>query len=199
MKENQEAVPNPPQSFNQDPFDLEHIRLSQDFGDMVGAKKLLTTVQVRKPTRQEFIRVRPGEDWRIDTAVLEVKEERETYLVDPSLWPILPGEITPKVLVTAVNRQNVVFLWPLRLPGSDGRVNQWSQSALEASILATEGWICVKANMSAGAYEVYQAGGSLPDPVWPEESFQDLIRIAFKDRFIKDVDHPVIHRLRGEI
>lgn len=186
------------QSTSVDPFDLSRLTLPQNFGDMVGAKKCLTAVSVRKPNRQEFIRVRPGGNWRIDTGVLEVKEERETYLVDPSLWPILPGEITPKVLVTAVNRQNIVFLWPLRLPGSDGRVDQWSQSALEASMLATDGWICVKANMSAGAYEVYQAGGDLPDPVWPEISFQELIRIAFKDRFIKDVAHPVIRRLRGE-
>ena len=44
-----------------------------------------------------------------------------------------------------------------------------------------------------------RAGGELPDPTWPEESFQELIRIAFKDRFIKDKDHLVIRRLRGEL
>ncbi len=188
-----------PQVITEDLFDLSRLRLPQDFGDMVGAKTLLTTVLVRKPNRQEFIRVHPGEDWRLQTGVLEVKEDREIYLVDPSLWPFLPGEITPKMLVTAVNRQNIVFLWPLRLPGSDGRVDPWSQSALEASMLATEGWICVKANMSLGAYEVYRAGGALPDPEWSEESFKKLVQIAFKDRFIRDEAHPVIRRLRGEM
>ncbi len=188
------------QSGSPDPFDLSRLALPQNFGDMVGAKKLLTTVPVRKPHRQEFIRVHPGEDWRLQTGVLVVKEDRdETYLVDPSLWTILPGEIKRKVLVTAVNRQSVVFLWPLRLPGSDGRVDPWSQSALEASMLATEGWICVKANMSLGAYEVYRAGGALPDPVWPEEGFKKLVQIAFKDRFIRDEAHLVIRRLRGEM
>ena len=131
-RQNKTALDPIPQIKTDDLYDLSRLRLPQDFGDMVGAKKLLTTVPVRKPQRQEFIRVHPGEDWRLQTAALEIKEDRETYLVDPSLWPFLPGEITPKLFVTAVNRQDVVFLWPIRLPGSDGRGDQWNQSALEA-------------------------------------------------------------------
>ena len=165
----------------------------------MGAKKLLMTVPVRKPTRQEFIRVHPGEDWRLQTVALEVKEERETYLVDPSLWPFLPGEITPKVFVTAVNRQDIVFLWPIRLPGSDGRGDQWNRSALEAALRAETSWISVKANMSLGAYEVFEAAGNLPEPEWPEIGFKELLEIAFRDNFIQSLEHPVIRSLRGEL
>jgi len=38
--------------------------------------------------------------------------------------------------------------------------------------------------MSLGAYEVFQATGKLPEPVWPEQSLQELLRIAFQDNFI---------------
>ncbi len=42
-----------------DPFNLERLRLSQDFESKVGVRKRLITVPVRKPNRQAFIRVHP--------------------------------------------------------------------------------------------------------------------------------------------
>ena len=166
---------------------------------MVCNVEVLLTVPVRKPGRQEFFRVHPGDDWRLPTAVLETEEDRTTYLVDPSLWPELPGEIKPKLIVTAVTRQGVVFLWPLALPGEDGRVNAWWQSALEAAKIAETCWTRLAANMSLGAYEVFQASGELPEPSWPEEGFQRLVEIAFRDTYIDNSDHPALRRLRGEV
>ena len=104
-----------------DPFDLTKLRLSQDFEADLGVKKALLTVPVRKPDKQTFIRVHPDATYRLNTAVVEVKEDRETYLVEQSLWPELQGEVVPKTLFTAMSRQGVTFLWPVRLPGTDGR------------------------------------------------------------------------------
>jgi len=73
------------ESAQTDPFDPSRLRLSQDFAATVGVKQALITVPVRKPNKQEFIRVHPDEAYRLETAVLELKEEREIYLVDPSL------------------------------------------------------------------------------------------------------------------
>ena len=39
--------------------------------------------------------------------------------------------------------------------------------------------------------------GNIPDPIWPELSFDAIYRIAFKDRVIRSLDHPVVKRLRG--
>jgi len=82
---------------NSEIFDLSKLALPQDFSEFAGVKKILTTVPVKKPNRQDFIRVHSGEDWSFQTAVLELKEERETYLVHADLWHELPGEIIPKV------------------------------------------------------------------------------------------------------
>jgi hypothetical protein len=65
-----------------DPFDPASLRLGQDFVSSIGVKKVLTVVRCRKPSRQEFVRVRPGVEWRLETAVYEDKVQRETYLVD---------------------------------------------------------------------------------------------------------------------
>jgi len=183
-----------------DTFDPTRLRLSQDFQSMVDVRKALVTVPVRRPDRQWFVRTHPEEGWRLETAVLEVKEERATFLVDRLLWPELPGEITPKVLFTAINRTGVVFLWPVRLPSPDGRIDEWSRSALEAAQLGMKRWVRVAANMSLGAYDIFEAAANLPEPVWPEEvGFKKVIEVAFRDRFIRSLDHPVIRRLRGEL
>ena len=175
-----------------DPFDLSRLRLSQDFASKIGVKKALLTVPVRKPDRQWFVRVHPDPSWRLETAVLEIRDERESCLVEPELWAELPGELVPKVLFTAINRQGVVFLWPVRLPGEDGRHDEWNRSAFEAAELATKGWVKVASNMNLGAYEVYQASADLPDPEWPQVGFKRVLEVAFKDRFIKALDHPVV-------
>jgi hypothetical protein len=182
-----------------DPFDLEKLRLSQDFSALAGVKKAIITIPIRKPSRQDWIRVHDSEEWMLQTAILELKDERETYLVAPALWSELSGEIIPKEIVTTINRQGVLALWPIKLPGEDGRHDEWSRSALVAAEKAKTQWIRLVANMSLGAYEVYEAIGDMPEPNWPDMTFQKVFEIAFKDRFIKSIDHPVVRRLRGEI
>jgi hypothetical protein len=180
-------------------FELADIRITQNFGAMVGVKKVITTIPVNKPHKQDFVRIRPGDDYQISTAVIEMKEDRETFLVAPELWNELPGEIIPKVFLTGMTKQGVLFLWSIRLPNADGRHDNWNRSALEASELAKKKWVKVVSNMSLGGYEVYEATGELPDPEWPDLSFDEIMKIAFKDRYITGMDHPVIRRLNGEI
>ena len=180
-------------------FDPSKLRLSQNFAESAGVKKLVTTIPVRKPNKQDFNRVHPDPAYRLETAVLELKEERETYLVAPDLWPELPGELIPKVLFLAINRQKVLFVWPVRLPGEDGRHDEWNASALDAAGMAQKDWIRISSNTNLGAYEVYQPTGTFPDPEWPDMEFARILEIAFKGHYITDLDHPVLRRLRGEL
>ena len=179
-------------------FDLESLRVSQDFVKDTGVKKLLTTVPVRKPNKQDFVRVHPDSSYVLDTMLLNLKEERETYLVAPSFREEIPQELTHTRLALATNRQKVLFLWQLRLPGSSGKTDAWSMSALEAYEEAKKNWVRISANMSLGAYEIYEALGNLSDPDWPDESMDEIVRIAFRNSFIDSYDHPVLRRLRGE-
>jgi hypothetical protein len=96
-----------------DPFDPENLRLDQSFIETSGVKKLLTTVPVRKPNNQDYVRVHSGEDYRLTTAVIELKEDREVYLVQPSVAAQLPGECVTVTIYTGINRQGVTFLWPV--------------------------------------------------------------------------------------
>jgi hypothetical protein len=180
-----------------DPFDLEKLRVSQDFLETTPVKKLLTTVPVRRPGPQEFFRVNPSPDYRETLAFLELKEDREVYIVNLAAVPELQSDAYIATLFTAVTRTNALFMWPVRVPAADGRVNEWHQSAADAAQRAMRSWVKMKSNMSLRAYEIFEAIGSLPEPEWPDLSFEAIYRIAFKDRLIASPDHPVIKRLRG--
>jgi hypothetical protein len=181
------------------PFDnLAALRLDQSYADTVGVKKLLTTVPVRKPNRQDFVRVHPDPAYRLTpAAIIEVKEDREVYLVTPDMAQALPGEFATVTLFTTINRQGTLHLWPVKLPTPDGRHNEWHRSAAEAAERAQKKWVRVTASMSLGAYEIFEASGDLPDPVWPDISFEEILKIAFRDRIVDRADHALVQRLRG--
>lgn len=181
------------------PFDPASLRLSQNFAESTGVKKLVATIPVRKPNKQDFIRVHSDAAFRVETMVLEFKEDRETYLVAPHLWAELVGELTPKVLFTAINRQKVLFVWAIRLPNADGKHDDWNASALEAAKAAQKNWVRVSANMNLGAYDIFEASAELPEPEWGDMNFQQILEVAFKGRFIDSLDHPALRRLRGEV
>jgi hypothetical protein len=135
-----------------DPFaDLGALRVSQNFDTDTRVKKLLTTVPVRSRTRNIFF-VHPDPAWQLTpSAVIELKDEREVYLVHPAIVPEVAGEDVSVSIVTAITRQGAVSLWPLRLPTPDGRRNDWHRSALEAAELAMTRWGRIRANMGLGA------------------------------------------------
>jgi len=191
----------PPLEPGPDLFDVEALRLPPDYTVGLAVKKALLTIPVRKPAKEWFVRTHPGSDYPLATTFVEMKESNELYLVHPSLRDLLDGEstLTTQALFLTVNRQGVLFFWPVRLPGPDGRVSPWSKSALEAAHLATRSWVRIAANQSLGAYTVWQADLPLPEPEWPDLAMKDLLRIAFKDFYIQTLDHPILRQLRGEV
>jgi hypothetical protein len=178
-------------------FDLNKLKLDQSFVEMAGVKKLLTTVPVGKPGPQDFIRVRHEENYRETFALIELHEDREYYVLQQDIARTLPGEYFLATVFTCVNRAGVVRLVPVKLPGPDGRINVWHQSMMDGITAAMAGWVRVKANMALGAYETFQATGTIPDPDWPEAPFEELLRIGFRGRIVDRLDHPLIQRLRG--
>jgi hypothetical protein len=183
------------------PANLAKMKLSQDFATMAAVKPIITSVAVRKPSKHEFVRIRPGAEWRFETGCFVDKDTREVYMVTPELWPVMPGDVTPTALVVAVSRNSPIpFLWPLTLPSSDGRPNRWHESGIEAARLAESQWLRSVADMAAGCYVPFVAAAKLPEPEWPNDlTMNDFLRLAFQGRFIRDMSHPCLQRLRGEI
>lgn len=183
-----------------DPFNPAALRINPDTAaGAIGVKRKILSVKCGKPDKMEFVRVHPDVSFRIDTALIQDKTNREAYLVAPPLWPELPDFISLVRLCVAVNRHGTTFLWPATLPDPNGRPMDWHTSMLEAQELAIRNWVRVQADMSAGSYAVFEATGNLPEPQWPDLSLQEILKLAFKTRFIDSMHHPFLQELFGEV
>lgn len=134
--------------------------------------------------------MRPSRNW---------KHDQEFDLVDRRMWNSLSGEIRPVQLVTAITRQETVIIWPIKLPAEDGRSNLWAHTARQAAEQAKSVWTRMRWDTSLGAYRIYKAQGDLSEPSWPEQSFGDLLEIAFRECTIDSEKHLVVRQLRGLI
>jgi len=39
----------------------------------------------------------------------------------------------------------------------------------------------------------------MDEPTWPELSMREILSLAFRDKLITSLDHPIVRGLRGEI
>ncbi|TFH72490.1 hypothetical protein E3V39_13065 [Gammaproteobacteria bacterium LSUCC0112] len=186
------------QTSSPDPFDPAQFAANSTVLGGIGVTKEMVTCPVRKPNKQEFVRVHPGVEYQLRAHILELKEERETYLVMPAVAAALPGETRTANLRLTVSRQGAVFLWPVPEPSLDGRETSWGTSARAAAISGETKWVRIVANMPQGAYDVHSAPGALCTPSWPDKPLRDILAVAFGESFIiRDAGHPVIKRLLG--
>lgn len=185
-----------------DPFDTERLRSASL--ENIGVEKVLLSLPVRRPGRNEFFRVHPDPAMTVDWYVLERDDDldREVYWVTEQFRADLLDELKPVRIFTCINKRGTMFLWPARLPGADNRLGRrWHESALEIAEQAKTLWVKMQGKRDLGAYEMYRAKGDLGEPQWEDDkSLGDLLRLAFKgDRLISSLDHPVLRELTGEI
>jgi hypothetical protein len=76
------VTPEPNQAPN--PFDPASLRLDPSNDLELGAKKLISSVVVKKPSPQDFFRTHPSADYRMIIAGIEIKDTREFYAVTPA-------------------------------------------------------------------------------------------------------------------
>jgi hypothetical protein len=192
------AIPSTPPGPAPDPFDPARLRLDQSAIAGAGVRKLITTIPVRKPRAQDWFRVHPAPDYRLTpAAAIELKDEREIYLVLPEVVPDVPKEYVHVAIYTVITRQNVLSLWPIKLSDPEGRREAWRESAAIAAELAMSRWIKIQANVSLGAYETTEPLGSWGEPEWSDLPFSEMLKIGFRGMVVDRPDHPVILRLIG--
>ena len=177
--------------------DFARFGLSQNYTEMISVEERVMSIPVRRPPKQMFIRVHPQISFM--TFLLESEHDRQTYLVEPHLHAELARELVAKKLHLAIDRENNIFLWKIKLPGPDGTLDSWNKSAHVAAATAVNDWVRVVANMQLGAYDVISAGGQIPEPSWPDLALDEILSIAFEGCIIDSIDHDVVRRLRGEV
>ncbi len=180
-------------------FDLNALRLPANYSTGLAVKKVLNKVPVGKPDRAKFFRVPDDEACTFRVFLYEDKATNDTYIVLPFVQPLLGSLARPAQLHAAIDRTDNPFLIPVILPGEDGQWNSWHESLAQGVEMAKDHWVRLVANKSINAYDINQAAAALPDPVWPDATMEELIKIAFRGKIIDNPDHPVIRALLGAV
>ena len=120
------------------------------------------------------------------------------YVVKPEVSADVLQLAKPYRLVLVVDRLGTAFIWPLAIPDEE-RPMDWHKSALEADLRAQKAWIRLAANQALGAYDIFEAAGELSEPIWPTESWNKLVEVAFKQKIIDTPEHVIIQKLQGRM
>jgi hypothetical protein len=174
-------------------FDYNTLHLPQDFDAHVGARPVLTTIDVRRPKGIEWVRTHPSPDFQRLLGLVELPAG--LYVVHQDLAPMLGGLVKPRLLVAAITNYAVPLLWPLRRPGPDGRTDNYMTSENLAAARARDRWVRIVSNQHARAFDVADATAKMPEPEWPELDFVAWLQLAFNRRVITSLDHPLMRSL----
>jgi len=193
-----------------DPFDLESLRVPPNYRQTGKTKAVRFKIRTsQRAPREKFIRVHPFDletgDWCFQALMYEYIEDgtidKTTYIVPAGCeaFELIEAKLQLFMILAAVTRKGDLFLWEIKAPDPDGdsRSYDWHRTKLESANQAVNRWVSVEANTSQGAYECFPPESELPEPRWPDLSFPKMIELAYRDRIIRDREHPVIKDILG--
>jgi hypothetical protein len=182
-------------------FDLEGLQVDQDFGASLGLVADTSKIIVTKPHPEWYVKTHPDPTYRRNVPLICLKDDDEIYIVNKPIWDRLRFEPTFRniLLIYAMNSRGTLFLWPIPLPGSDGKQNKWHKSAIQRAEEARFRWIRLISEKDTSSYSTMSAAfNPHQDPPWPDLSMKEVMEIAFREYRIGSWDHHVLKRLRGE-
>jgi hypothetical protein len=183
------------QSTEVNPFaDPSSLWVSQDYGQQLPTQKLITTIAVTKPSSQVFFRCHPDNDFHREFNLLHFEEDRETYLVVPSLSILLERHVKQKRLYFCMTKGGSLCLWPV---STNTGQNIWIDSAHQIAKEAQRSWVQLVSNKDLGGYVAAVPETQWPDPQWPDLELSDILEKSFRGRFIDNPEHEVVLKLQG--
>jgi len=188
-------------------FSLDSFR-SKRAPTIAGVATLQTGLPVmRLSEAKDFVRLHPDEDryWSPELCFVNVpiKGQKKDHLhlinEDIAMAHLPSGRIARWRLALATKPFDVFFLCGVP---SQNLENTWNETSLRACILAKTLWTQTTSRKEEGveAYKIDHARNpeAFPEPTWPAQSLEELIRATFEGRAIDREDHPGLLRLVGD-
>ena len=181
-----------------DEFSPENLRLLNkiDLRDLVITE--LVELPARKPKKGEWFRVHP--DYHQQGGILELDGERKVFWVAKKIQSQVAhdGCFTFRLCVLCVNLEGVPFIWPVKTDvEAGGTGNKWVRIPFEAMTKGREKW--TRLYWSDEKREHIVLTSDLLDvPKFPDKTFSELLKLAFKGAVISTPDHPAILNLKGK-
>ena len=182
--------------------DLEALRRANPT-DLLNETAHDVYIAVRRPNKREHFRVCDDPNMSVNLSVYIHKPEgsmdEETYYVAENMRAYLQEmeelRVVQAVLCATLSGAN--FLWCLPVPDGDGPVRSHVASARSIAREALTKWVRMKWRRADNAYYPFIAENAETEPRWPDKTFNEILKIAFRDKIIDSRDHPVMKELRG--
>ncbi len=173
--------------------------LGRPIDEIVPSEKVLTSLPVRKPKRDEWIRLHPEIHTRVYT--YESREDNSWYVVLPTVVEPMLDVVRYVQLTLAVNYGGSAFVHPVPVP-TERKPHRAHVTAFAGAEQAMREWVRISWN--GGEYGIYrrQHSGAKVEPAWPAEvtNPSEMLRFAAKAggiEVIDSLDHPVVRELQG--
>jgi len=165
----------------------------------VKRKTVLVNVPVEKPPNNVHFRTHPT--LKLENATV-IKDKNGTsdvwYFIVPAMrgYPKLAPRLRPvTIMLACLWPGNGFLLWPVPERTS---FKAW-KSEKNAADLAQTIWMSMVWNEERSDFDVEKAEEIDIEPIWPKESFEELLKIGFADVIVDNEDHYFVRRLRGII
>jgi hypothetical protein len=164
----------------------------------VERKKVLVNVDVGRPPNACYFRTHPELRLKARTILQKEGTKRMFYYISP-----YSGMETHPKLIERLREVELTltYLWP------GGNILVWPvpqnpdfkvwRSEQRAATLAETQWTQLAWSERLADYEVTTAENLQKDPEWPEESLEQILKVAFSGRIIDNEDHDYVKELRG--
>ena len=179
-------------------IDLDSIAVDQDFAAMAAVKADSSAPPIRKPGNQLWFCPHPDQKfWKSFLTITDKLDSDAIYVLNRTLAEGLHGEYVTTLFVPCITPQEEFFIWPIKLPDSEGRIDSWNASKLEHALAGAGKWMRLRSNQFAGGYDKLSQSKQSPPPTWPDDIL-DLLKRGVTRTYIESLDHPLIKRLLGE-
>lgn len=151
-------------------------------------------VELRAPREAEWFKVRPGVERMVSTLALRESGTGDLYLVHEPPWSAVGSALVPVCLRAWTDRTGRMAVWSIDLPSPDAGPDSFLRII---SVAAEREWCCFQDTPEGRRVIFSLSNDGMPEPEWPKVSFVDIVLLAFRDRKIMSLDHPVLRRGGG--
>lgn len=171
--------------------------LGRPIDEIVPSEKVLTSLPVRKPKRDEWIRLHPEIHTR--AYIYESREDNSWYVVLPTVVEPMLDVVRYVQLTLAVNYGGSAFVHPVPVP-TERKAHRAHITGFAGAEQAMREWVRISWNGSE--YDIYRRSSAKVEPAWPAEvtNPSEMLRFAAKAggfEVIDSLDHPVVRELQG--
>jgi hypothetical protein len=187
-------------------FSLDMFKSTRD-PTIAGVETLLTALPHHKISEaKDWVRLHPDEEkyWSAELCFVQVPikgQKRDMlHLINEELAKrYLPSDrIKRSRLALATKPHDVFFLCHVPSQNLD---NSWNDTNVRACLQAKTNWTQATSRKKENAegYQISYARDqdAFPEPNWPKQTLEDLIRVTFAGCMIDHKDHPGLLRLVG--